>query len=153
MEIKPKMIEAHIFREGKNDLEFLLLKRSDKVIYPALWQMVNGKIKDGEKAFQTALREIKEETGLLPLRIWTVPSINSFYSQEDDSIIFLPVFAAEVSSASEIMLSYEHCDYQWVNPSKAKKMLAWEGQRHSVDIIVNYFKKEINFLNLVEIKF
>ena len=26
--------------------------------------MVNGKIKKGEKAYETALREIKEETGL-----------------------------------------------------------------------------------------
>ena len=50
MEILANMVEAHIFREIGIDLEFLLLKRSDKVIYPNLWQMVNGKIKKGRES-------------------------------------------------------------------------------------------------------
>jgi dATP pyrophosphohydrolase len=153
MEIISKMIEAHIFREANNDLEFLLLKRSERVIYPGLWQMVNGKIKKGEKAFQTALREIKEETGILPEKIWVVPKVDSFYSHENDNIMMLPVFAAKFKASSKISISEEHTEFKWVNPIEAKRMLAWEGQRQSVDLIVNYFKLEINFLNLVEIKF
>jgi dihydroneopterin triphosphate diphosphatase len=152
MEIKSKMIEAHVFKETKNDLEFLLLKRSGKVIYPGLWQMVNGKIKEGEKAYQTAVREIKEETGLTPLKFWVVPNVNSFYSQDDNSIMMLPVFAAQVSESSPIILSDEHSDYKWADQDSAKKLLAWEGQRRSIDLIVKYFKEEINFLNLVEMK-
>ena len=58
------LIEAHIFRKTKNGIELLLLKRSETEIYPGLWQMVSGKIQVNEKAYQTALREIKEETGL-----------------------------------------------------------------------------------------
>ena len=153
MEIISGMIEAHIFRDINDDMEFLLLKRSDRVIYPGLWQMVNGKIKNGEKAYQTALREIKEETGLIPERLWVVPNVNAFYSHENDNIMMLPVFTAKVNEPSKVIISDEHCDFRWVNPNKAKEMLAWEGQRKSVDLIVNYFKKEINYLNLVEISF
>ena len=58
------MIEAHIFRIRKDKIEFLLLKRSDKEIYPGLWQMVSGSINEGEMAYQTARREIIEETSL-----------------------------------------------------------------------------------------
>ena len=94
MNIISQMIEAHVFRDTNDDLEFLLLKRSGKVIYPGLWQMVNGKIKAGEKAYQTALREIKEETGIVPERLWVVPKVDSFYSHENDNIMLLPVFAA-----------------------------------------------------------
>ena len=36
---------------------------------PGLWQMVTGKMKDGETAYQTALREIKEETTLKPDKV------------------------------------------------------------------------------------
>ena len=153
MDIISQMIEAHIFREANDDLEFLLLKRSEKVIYPGLWQMVNGKIKEGEKAYQTALREIKEETGIMPEKLWVVPKVDSFYSHENDNIMLLPVFAAQFNFFSKVEISDEHSEFKWVNPTEAKKMLAWDGQRQSIDLILNYFKKEIIFLNLVEIKF
>ena len=78
------MIEAHIFRETENGIEFLLLKRASNQIYPGIWQMVTGKIEGEEKAHQTALREIKEETGLLPVQLWVAPTINSFYEPKDE---------------------------------------------------------------------
>ena len=151
MKIISELIEAHVFRKTKNGIEFLLLKRSEEEIYPRLWQMVSGKIHDGEKAYETALREIKEETGLTPKKFWTVPNINSFYYPEGDYISMLPVFAALVERNSKVVISDEHTEFKWVNPSKSKKMLTWQGQRNSVDIITEYFMKEIKFLNIVEI--
>ncbi len=153
MDIISQMIEAHIFREANDGIEFLLLKRSEKEIYPGLWQMVNGKIKEGERAYQTALREIKEESGIVPEKLWVVPKVDSFYSHENDNIILLPVFAARFSFFSKVKISNEHSEFKWVNPDEAKKLLAWDGQRQSIDLIHNYFKKEISFLNLVEVKF
>lgn len=43
------------------DLQVLLLERAD---HPGYWQSVTGSQNDGETFQQTALREIKEETGL-----------------------------------------------------------------------------------------
>ena len=63
----------------------------------------------------------------------------------------MPVFAALVDNNSSVKISDEHCDYKWVNPEEAKKLLAWVGQRNSVDIITQYFTKEIHFLNFIEI--
>jgi dATP pyrophosphohydrolase len=154
------MIEAHIFRESENGIEFLLLKRSEGQPYPGLWQMVTGKIKPNEKAFQTAIREIKEETGLVPSQVWVAPTVNSFYEptrlndrvgQEDEYICLLPVFAARVET-EKVKLSAEHTDYQWVDKSTAQKLLAWEGQRKSVQIIEDYFLNEKSFFHFVEIK-
>lgn len=151
MNIVSIMIEAHIFRETEKRIEFLLLKRSEGQPYPGLWQMVSGKIKSGEKAFQTALREIKEETGLTPVQLWVAPTINSFYEPKDEYICLLPVFAARVE-ADEIKLSKEHTEYQWVDKSTAQKMLAWEGQRKAVQIIEDYFLNEKSFFHFVELK-
>ena len=146
------MIEAHIFRMKKGKIEFLLLKRSEKEIYPGLWQMVSGSIHDGEMAYQTALREILEETNLKPKMIWVVPNVNSFYSPEKNYISLLPVFAVKVDPNSKVRISNEHTEYKWVNKNKAKKMLAWVGQHKSVDIIHDYFTKKKSFLKFVEIK-
>lgn len=152
VKIISNLIEAHIFRMNENKIEFLLLKRSDKEIYPGLWQMVSGRIKRSEKAFQTALREIQEETNLKPKKFWVVPNINSFYLPEKDFITFLPVFLVQVDSHSEVILSDEHSTYRWVSAQEAKKLLAWSGQRKSVDIIIEYLTKRKSYLNFVEIK-
>ena len=146
------MIEAHIFRIKKNKIEFLLLKRSENEIYPGLWQMVSGSIHAGEMAYQTALREISEETNLKPKKLWVVPNVNSFYSPEKNYISMLPVFTAQVDYNAKVKISNEHTEFVWVTKEKAKKMLAWVGQRKSVDIICEYLLKEKSYLNFVEIK-
>lgn len=145
------MIEAHIFRETENGIKFLLLKRSEGQPYPGLWQMVSGKIKQNEKAYQTALREIKEETGIVPQQLWVAPTVNSFYEPKNELICLLPVFAARVES-SEVNLSVEHSEYKWVKKDEARKLLAWEGQRKAVQIIEDYFLNEKSFFHFVEIE-
>ena len=153
MNIISNLIEAHIFREQNGRIEFLLLKRSPDEHYPNLWQMVSGKIKEGETAYQTAIREIKEETGLIPEMFWVAPTVNSFYSPEKDYICLLPVFAAKVKFDCEVKISNEHVEFKWVFPEEAKQLLAWDGQRNSVDVIVDYFLNRNSFLNFIEIKF
>lgn len=151
MNVTSSLIEAHIFRKAGNNLEFLLLRRSDNEIYPGLWQMVSGSIDGNEKAFQTALREIKEETGLTPEKFWTVPNVNSFYSSTQNEICMIPVFAALVTDEVEVVISNEHSEFKWAGLSETLKLLAWPGQRRSVEIIYEYFTNQINFLNFVEI--
>ncbi|NWG27794.1 MAG: NUDIX pyrophosphatase [Ignavibacteriaceae bacterium] len=152
MKLVSNLIEAHIFREKGDTVEFLLLKRSPEQYYPNLWQMVSGKIKDGEKAFETAIREIKEETSLTPARLWIVPNINSFYSSDSDYISLIPVFAARVEPDVEVRISSEHSEWNWFKPEEAKKILAWDGQRKSVDLIVEYFFERNSLLKFVEIE-
>src|ERR1035437_4314362 len=134
MKIISDLVELHVFRKVNNDLQFLLLKRSPQKVYPGLWQMVSGHVKKGETAVQTALRELKEETGLKPFRLWAAPNVNSFYAPDDDSITIIPVFSAQVED-DKIQISDEHTEFKWVNSEEAKTILAWEGQRRSVDII------------------
>jgi dihydroneopterin triphosphate diphosphatase len=150
MEIISNLIEAHIFRVTEKGIEFLLLKRSEGQPYPGLWQMVTGKIKPEEKAHQTALREIKEETGLVPVQLWVAPTVNSFYEPKDEYICLLPVFAARVET-DHVKLSDEHTEYKWVDKITAQKLLAWEGQRKAVHIIEDYFLNEKSFFHFVEI--
>ena len=151
MEIISKYVEVHVVRKINEKLEFLMLKRSREEIYGGLWQMVTGKIKKGEKAFESALREMKEETGLIPKKFWTAPNVNSFYSHEEDCVIILPVFIALVNETDKVIISKEHTEFKWANSGKAKSMLAWPGQRKSIDIIENYMMNESNFLKFVEI--
>ena len=151
MNIISNLIETHIFRETDNGIVFLLLKRGENHIFPSVWQMVSGKIKDNEKAFETTLRELKEETNLVPLKMWVTPKVNSFYSSQTDSICLIPVFAVLVKKDSRVIISNEHSEYKWVTPAEAKKLLAWDGQRKAVELIEEYFLNEKSFLKFIEI--
>ncbi len=152
MKVTSGLIEAHVFRKHNNEIEFLLLKRSESENYGGIWQMITGSIDENEKAFDTAIREIKEETGLTPQKLWVVPNVNSFYSPDKDQLIMIPVFAALVNNDS-VVISSEHSEFQWVDKEKAKSLLAWNGQRKSVDTIYQYFKSENPVLYFNEINF
>jgi len=151
MEIKSTLIEAHIFRKKKNRIEFLIMKRAENQLYAKVWQMVTGSNEKGEKAFQTAKREIMEETSLTPNSIWIVPKVNSFYSMNDDSINMVPVFLAEVEANCKVNLSQEHSKYIWCSRKKAKKLFAWSGQREALDIIYECLTDEKSTLKLIKI--
>lgn len=152
MNIVQSFVEVHIFRETSGSIEFLLLQRSANEIYPGIWQMITGHINENEKAHETALREVIEETGLIPHRMWVVPNVNHFYSAERDSVSLIPVFAVKLKENYQVIMCEEHCQCKWVSPEEAKLLLTWPGQKRSVDIITEYFTKSIDLLNMTEIK-
>jgi len=64
----------------------------------------------------------------------------------------VPVFVTEVKRNSNVTLSSEHTEYLWCSKEEAKEMLAWPGQRKSVDIISEYFSNSKSLLKLVKIE-
>ena len=151
MNIISNLIEAHIIRKIDSCIEFLLMKRNPNEKYPNIWQMVTGTIDGNEKAYETALREIEEETSVKPEKLWVVPNINSFYSHEKNEICFVPVFVTQFGKDVRIKISDEHSEFLWLQKEEAKQLLAWPGQRKSVDIIYDYFSGEDNSLKFIEI--
>lgn len=151
MKIATNLIEAHIARIVNDKIEFLLLKRSPDKLYPNIWQMVTGKPNENEKAYETALREIKEETNLETENLFIVPNVNSFYNSFDNSINFVPVFLAIVKYDAKVFISSEHQVYRWVNKKNAKKLLAWPGQADSVNIIHDFLSQKKDNLNFIQI--
>jgi len=146
MEIRGQYIECHIIRRIGERTEFLLLKRAPGEIYPGIWQMVSGGIEAGEVAYKAALREMNEETGLVPEKFYTLPLISSFYTPHADTINFLPVFLAIAGSEQSVRISSEHSEFIWVSGEKAKELMIWEGQKKGVDYIldnyVNNFRED-----------
>lgn len=150
LQIKSNLIEVHIAKIIDDKVKFLILKRASDENYPNIWQMVTGKIRDDEKAFETAIREICEETGLDVKELYVVPKVNLFYNSEDNSSNLVPVFLAIVDK-DEVILSPEHQEYRWVRKKEAKSLFAWPGQSESVDIICEFLyqkKKNLNFIKI-----
>ena len=132
-----RLIDVYPYcRRGKN-VEFLLFKRSEEVIYAGQWRMIGGKVEKGETASEAALRELREESGLQPKLFWAVPSVNQFYDHHTDTVKKIPAFAAEVDRESEIELNHEHLDYRWVSDDKAEEYISWPEQLRLIRQISN----------------
>ena len=132
--ITVRIVDAYVFREVENKVQFLLLKRAGTKIYEHLWQGVAGKIESGESASQAALRELDEETGLKPNKMFIVDHVSKFYEQKDDRINLVPVFGIEVNTR-EVVLSDEHSEFKWVTINEALDLLVWTGQKQAIKIV------------------
>ena len=131
-----RVIDAYVFRKVNSGYKFLLLKRAKTKIYEHLWQGVAGKIEKGEEAWEAAIRELKEETGFTPKQIFIADHVSKFYEHNGDRINLVPVFGILVDSL-DVILSEEHCEYQWVDYNTAKNILVWNGQKEGITAVYN----------------
>ena len=116
--------------------EFLQLLRSHATgEYPQSWQVVYGGVKPKEPTITAALRELKEETNLTPIRLFQVEFLETFYFQPHDYVLVMPVFAAEVKPDAKITLNNEHTDSRWIPESKLKKHFMWRTQLEALTYI------------------
>jgi dATP pyrophosphohydrolase len=136
----------------KKETHFLVLQRAiEEKLYPGLWQIVTGTMKQNENALQAALRELREETGLPPKRCWTIPYVDTYFDLAKDAIQLVPVFAVELDSSSKLHLSSEHQRFAWLRFKDARRRLVWPGQRHSMDIVHEFIIGNKETARLVEI--
>lgn len=124
-----RLIDLYPYKHKGKEVYFLLFKRAAGKLYDGQWRMVGGKVQSGESYWQAALRELYEETTLKPLKMWTIPSINSFYEYRTDSILNIPAFAAEIDGESPIVLNSEHSEFSWFSIDEAIDKIIWPEQR------------------------
>ena len=129
--VKVRVVDTYVFRKIQNGYKFLMLKRAETKIYEHLWQGVAGKIEAGETAWQAAVRELKEETGLTPKRMFIADHVSTFYEENGDLINLVPVFGIETET-KRITLSSEHSEYKWMDFEDAERTLAWNGQKKGI---------------------
>ena len=81
-EVKYKIPRSVLVVVHTADLQVLLLERAD---HPGFWQSVTGSQDEGETLEQTAVREVKEETGLdarsYELRDWRLQNQYEIYQE------------------------------------------------------------------------
>ena len=149
-DIVSNLIELHVFRIVHDEPKYLLLKRASGFVFSHIWQMVSGTIEDGEKAYETALRELQEETGIKSDSLYKIPKVSVFYYIEKNTINLVPVFLVECNTDT-IVLSEEHAEYGWFDFPEALEKLHWVTWKENITFINDIIKDEKRFNNLEEI--
>ena len=96
-------------------------------------------IEDGETAWQTALREIREETGLTVARLYSADYNEQFYESGRNTFTVVPVFVAYVDSSQTVRLNAEHSEFRWVTIAEAQSLVTFGGQRRVYEEIQREF--------------
>lgn len=111
-----------------NDANEVLLLRRTRALQGE-WCQIAGTIEKGETAWQAAIRELAEETALVPLTLYSGDICEQFYEAHLDAISILPVFVATIDPAALVRLNPEHSEYRWVSFDEANRMVPFAGQR------------------------
>ncbi len=132
-----KLIDLYPYKVEDKEPLFLLFKRAKGHIYEGQWRMIGGKVNPGETYWQAALRELKEETELVPKLFWSVPSLNRFYEHRTDKILTIPAFAADLNAKNSIKLNSEHSTFEWFTLQKALEVIIWPEQKRLLKLVHN----------------
>lgn len=121
-------VSVILLRVLDGEAQVLLLRRNHTLV--GEWCQIAGGIEEGEKAWEAALREVKEETGLTCDRLYSADICEQFYEADRDAISMLPVFVGFVDHGANVVINDEHSEYCWVSFEAAVNMVPFAGQRH-----------------------
>jgi len=132
------------YAKPKNKISYLILKRK---LHWKGWEFPKGGIKFFEIKKQTIKREIKEETGLIPIKIkkFNVSGRYKYDKKYPNRKGFIgqsfSLYAVEVKKGKVKIDGYEHSDYKWVNFKEAMKKLKWPNQKKCLNVVNSYLLK------------
>ncbi|EAR09572.1 NUDIX hydrolase [Reinekea blandensis] len=121
----------------KGQTQILLLKRCEAD--GGFWSHVGGGVHAGETAVQAVLRELYEETGLRPERLYNAEYLEQFYQVEQNRILVMPVFVVFVAGDANVVLNDEHTDFTWCAFSQALERVPFHGQRQLYEHVWRLF--------------
>ena len=114
-----------------------MLRRSHAGRCPGSWETIHGTIEQGETPVQASLRELREETGLVPDKFYNLSRTEAFYQHRTEELALIPVFAAFVASSATVRLSAEHDRAEWLSLPQAATRVAWPRERRALDDILS----------------
>lgn len=135
--IRVSLVDVYVVRPALGGLEFLALRRSPTGGRCAgAWEAVHGHIEADEGPVEAARREMMEETGLTPERLYNLSRVEAFYQHHHNEVALVPVFAAVVRAGAEPVLGLEHDAAEWLEPPAAKIRFAWPRERRAMEDVM-----------------
>ena len=116
-----------LFRNDSSENEFLLLN------YPqGHWDFVKGKVEKNETPHETAIRETREETGIINIEYLDgfEESVEYDFRFKKEDIHKKVIFFLAKTNEKNIQLSHEHNDYLWLEYNDALKKTTFENAKN-----------------------
>lgn len=126
--VRCTMVSVVVLRGQGGAARVLLLRRAGAFLRGA-WSYVAGHIEAGERASDCALRELREETGLVPRELYSADRCEEFHFDGTGAIEIVPAFVAFVADDATVRTSTEHDAFDWYTFDDAIARVPFGGQR------------------------
>jgi type II secretory ATPase GspE/PulE/Tfp pilus assembly ATPase PilB-like protein/8-oxo-dGTP pyrophosphatase MutT (NUDIX family) len=126
-ELKIGSVDVYVIHPRTDGWRVLLLRRAAGTRCPGTWETVHGTIEPNEEPEQAALREVKEETGLVADRLYSI-TVQPFYLPQRHIVMLGVGFAAFVQSTT-VTLDAEHDLAEWLSVDQALERFHWPRER------------------------
>jgi 8-oxo-dGTP pyrophosphatase MutT (NUDIX family) len=131
--VRVSLVDLYVLRGAGASLECLVLRRAVGGRCPGSWETVHGHIEPEESPTDAARRELAEETGLVPERLYNLSRVEAFYQHRKDEVALVPVFAAFVAPDAVVRTGPEHDRHEWLTPADASRRFAWPREVRALD--------------------
>lgn len=125
------LVDCYVVRWAGSAWEGLVLRRGSGRS-PGSWEAVHGHVEPGERPEDAAWREVIEETGLTPARLYNLSRVETFYMTRRGAVALVPAFAAVVTDEA-VRLSGEHDRWEWLPLEGARARFSWPRCRRALD--------------------
>ncbi|MFP4001387.1 MAG: bis(5'-nucleosyl)-tetraphosphatase [Candidatus Natronoplasma sp.] len=130
-----------VYREDE-PIKYLLLH------YPAgHWDFPKGHVEEGESMEETALRELREETGIteeeVKLEEGFRETIDYLYKKKGELSHKKVIFFLGKTDKEKVTISEEHQGYLWAPYEKAKQKVTFMNARKLLDKSQDFLEEEI----------
>ena len=130
--IRVSLVDAYLLRPAPAGLEALVLRRGPHGRCPGSWEAVHGHIEAGETPAEAAAREIQEETGLRPSRLYNLSRVETFYQHGIDEVALVPVFVGLAEAGAHVTTGPEHDAGEWLPVGEAATRYSWPRERRAI---------------------
>ena len=120
---------AVVVLQGEGEDARLLVVRRAAGAFAGAWTFVMGGVEEGERATETARRELVEEVGLGPALLFTADALDAFYYPVRDRIVHVPFFVAYLEPGAVRLEADVHDGHRWVTFDEAVELLEFDAQR------------------------
>ena len=131
--VRVSLVDLYVLRGVGASLECLVLRRAAGGRCPGSWETVHGHIEPDETPTDAVRRELEEETGLVPERLYNLSRVEAFYQHRKDEVALVPVFTAFVAPDAVVRTGPEHDRHEWLTPAEASRRFAWPREARALD--------------------
>jgi bis(5'-nucleosidyl)-tetraphosphatase len=137
--IREKSCGAVLFIKQGDQIKYLLLNYAARH-----WDFVKGNVEQNETEKETALRELKEETGITDAQFIDgfKETIAYFYRRQGLTVHKEVVFFIMESPKDKVTLSFEHIGYVWLNYDQAMERLNFKNAKDVLQKAQDFLKKQ-----------
>ena len=125
--VRVATVDVYVVRPVPGAWKVLLLQRGDATRCPGSWETVHGRIEPGERPEDAAFREVREETGIEPQRLYTL-TVQPFYLPTAGIVTAAVVFVAFTDDEA-VSLGSEHDASEWLSVDDALRRFSWPRSR------------------------